>query len=100
MPVEISSIITAISVTFGVFSGIVAIRRGNKQDDRSSAAEMTTVIVKLENISDDIKEVKDTMKRMDEKIQLLDRRITIVEQSTKSAHHRLDTVIGSERDVE
>ena len=90
MPVEISSLITAIAVTFAIFSGVVAIRRGNRQDDRASAAEITTVIIKLENIADDVREIKENIKGLDEKIQQLDRRVTIVEQSTKSAHHRLD----------
>ena len=68
MTPEISALITVISVSFAVFSGIVAIRRNNRTDDRASAAEMTTVIVKLENIADDVKEIKDNIKGLDEKL--------------------------------
>ena len=98
MTPEISALITVISVSFAVFSGIVAIRRNNRTDDRASAAEMTTVIVKLENIADDVKEIKENIKGLDEKIQLLDRRVTVVEQSTKSAHHRIDKNFGRDED--
>lgn len=98
MTPEISSLITVLSVSFAVFSGVIAIRRNNKNDDQANAAQITTVIVKLENIGDDVKEIKENIKGLDEKIQQLDRRVTIVEQSTKSAHHRLDGLIDQEED--
>lgn len=98
MTPEISAIITVISVAFAIFSGIIAIRRNNRTDDRASASEITTVIVKLENIADDVKEIKENIRGLDEKIQSLDRRVTIVEQSTKSAHHRLDSFMEEDDD--
>lgn len=98
MTPEISAIITVISVAFAIFSGVMAIRRNNRTDDRASASEITTVIVKLENIADDVKEIKENIRGLDEKIQSLDRRVTIVEQSTKSAHHRLDSFMEEDDD--
>lgn len=98
MTPEISVIITVISVAFAIFSGVIAIRRNNRTDDRASASEITTVIVKLENIADDVKEIKENIRGLDEKIQSLDRRVTIVEQSTKSAHHRLDSFMEEDDD--
>lgn len=98
MTPEISAIITVISVAFAIFSGVIAIRRNNRTDDRASASEITTVIVKLENIADDVKEIKENIRGLDEKIQSLDRRVTIVEQSTKSAHHRLDSFMEEDDD--
>lgn len=96
MTIEVSSIITFVSVAFAVFSGIMAIRRNNKTEDSANAAQITTVIVKLENIGDDVREIKENLRGLEEKIQQLDRRVTIVEQSAKSAHHRLDAagIIG------
>lgn len=61
MSPEISALITVISVAFAIFSGIVAIRRNNKTDDREEAAKTTTIIVKLENIGDDVKEIKENI---------------------------------------
>lgn len=94
MTIEISTVITVISVAFALFSGIVAMRRNNRNDDSANAAQITTVIVKLENIGDDVKEIKENIRGVEEKIQQLDKRVTIVEQSAKSAHHRLDGVTG------
>lgn len=90
MTVELSLMITIVSVSFALLSGIMSIRRNHKSDDTANAAQITTVIVKLENIGDDVKEIKENLRTLDEKIQQLDRRVTIVEQSAKSAHHRLD----------
>ena len=95
MTVELSGIVTIISVAFAVFAGIMAIRRNNKTDDRAEATQITTVIVKLESIGDDIKEIKKDMRGFEERLQQIDRRLTIVEQSAKAAHNRLDIAIGS-----
>lgn len=94
MVVEVSLVITLISVSFAVLTGILAIRRNNRMDDQKYQSEITTVIVKLENISDDTKEIKEQMRGLDDKVQSLDRRITIVEAKATSAHNRLDYVDG------
>ena len=96
MTIELGLLISVISVGFAVLSGTMAIRRNNKTDDQEEAKQNTVIIVKLENIADDVKEIKEHIKGLDEKIQQLDRRVTIVEQSTKSAHHRLDGIMDQE----
>ena len=93
MTVEVSLLISVVSVGFAIFSGIMAIRRNHKTDDQEEAKQNTVIIVKLENIADDVKEIKENIKGLDERIQQLDRRVTIVEQSTKSAHNRMDEFI-------
>ena len=50
MTIEVALLISGISVAFGIFAGISNIRRNQKIDDKKDATEMTTVIVKLENI--------------------------------------------------
>ena len=94
MTVEVSLLISVVSVGFAIFSGIMAIRRNHKTDDQEEAKQNTVIIVKLENIADDVKEIKENIKGLDEKIQQLDRRVTIVEQSTKSAHRRMDEFVS------
>ena len=56
---------------------------------------MTTLIVKLENINNGVNEIKSDMRNMRNDIQDLRDRLIIVEQSTKSAHHRLDGLDGT-----
>ena len=52
------------------------------------------LIVKLENIGNGVNEIKSDMRNMRNDIQDLRDRLIIVEQSTKSAHHRLDGLEG------
>ncbi len=96
MSIEIGILISIISVSFAVLTGTLNIRRNNKTADQEEAKQNTVIIVKLENIADDVKEIKENIRGLDEKIQRLDRRVTIVEQSTKSAHHRLDEITDEE----
>jgi DNA anti-recombination protein RmuC len=50
------------------------------------------VIVKLENINDNIKEVKVDMKDVVSDIDKIKERLTAVEASAKSAHKRIDNL--------
>ena len=74
--------------------GVSGIRRNQATDDKKEASEMTTLIVKLENINNGVNEIKSDMRNMRNDIQDLRDRLIIVEQSTKSAHHRLDGLEG------
>ena len=49
------SIVALIVSAINVFTSM---RRANKKDDQDASTQMTTVIVKLENIGGDIKDVK------------------------------------------
>ncbi len=88
--VEISNLISALSLVVALIVAFVNVRRGNTADDKQEASEMTTLIVKLENISNGVNEIKSDMRNMRNDIQDLRDRLIIVEQSTKSAHKRLD----------
>ena len=92
MKVDVSTLIAICSVAFAVFSGIIAMKREKSIGDKKDAAEMTTVIVKLENIGSGISEIKTEMRNVKSDIQDLRDRLIIAEQSTKSAHHRLDGI--------
>ena len=52
------------------------------------------MIVKLENIGDGVSEIKSDMKNVKGEVQELRERLVVVEQSAKSAHHRLDGLAG------
>lgn len=100
MSIEVTILISAVSVAFALYSGISNMKRNNKQDTANDAAQLTTVIVKLENISSGVSEIKSELKNVKNDIQDLRDRLIIVEQSTKSAHHRLDGLTGGSRDNE
>ena len=92
MQVEIPILISFLSLCVAV--GVSGIRRNQATDDKKEASEMTTLIVKLENINNGVNEIKSDMRNMRNDIQDLRDRLIIVEQSTKSAHHRLDGLEG------
>lgn len=91
MTIEVALLISLVSVTFGVVAGIANIRRNNRSDDKKDASQMTTVIVKLENIGNGISEIKTEMKNLKSDIKESRERLIKVEESTRQAHKRLDT---------
>ena len=58
MTIEVSIVIAGISLAFAVYSGITNMKRGQKQEIANETSQLTTVIIKLENIGNDITEIK------------------------------------------
>lgn len=94
MTIEIALVISALSLIFAVYSGVTSMKRSAKYDDTKEATELTTVIVKLENISNGIAEIKNEMGNIKIDVKDLRNRLIIVEQSLKQAHKRIDTLEG------
>lgn len=91
MTVEVALLISGVSLAFAVYSGIVNLKRNRSKDDKSDATEMTTVIVKLENIGTGITEIKSEMNNVKNDIKENRERIIKIEESAKQAHKRLDS---------
>ncbi len=100
MQVDVTIIISFMSLLVAVVVGITNIRRNNATDDRQEASETTTLIVKLENINDGVNEIKSDMRNLRNDVQDLRDRLIMVEQSTKSAHRRLNTLEGISESAE
>lgn len=98
MTIEVALLISGVSVAFGIFAGISNIRRNQKIDDKKDATEMTTVIVKLENIGNGITEIKSEINNVKNDIKEDRERIIRVEESAKSAHKRIDDIESDCRD--
>ncbi|MBR6873007.1 MAG: hypothetical protein IKN17_05835 [Ruminococcus sp.] len=90
--------ISLLSLAVAAIVGFTNLRRSKTSDDRRDAAEMTTVIVKLESISTGITEIKSDMRNLQTSQQELRDRLIICEQSTKSAHHRIDKIEGKDKE--
>lgn len=97
MKIDVPILISVLSLLVAAAVGISSIKRNKSSDDRQEASEMTTLIVKLENINNGVNEIKSDMRNMRSDIQDLRDRLIIVEQSTKSAHHRLDSIEGKDK---
>ena len=68
MSVELSILIPVVSVVFAIYAGISNLKRNQSQDDKNTASQMTTVIVKLENIGNGIAEIKSEISNAKEDI--------------------------------
>ena len=78
----------------GCIVGLAGWLRNHDSDNERDTSNMTTVIVKLENIRGSISDLKLDLKRTAEDLQSIDRRLTVVEESTKQAHKRINEIKG------
>jgi len=92
MTIEVALLISGLSLAFGIYSGINNMKRNQRTDTKAEASELTTVIVKLENIGNGITEIKSEMKNVKNDIKESRERLIKVEESTKQAHKRLDSL--------
>lgn len=96
MTIEVSIMISVVSVAFALYAGISNLKRNKAADDKNDATQMTTVIVKLESIGDGVSEIKNDMRNIRADVQNLHERVVAVEASTNSLHKRIDRVEGKE----
>lgn len=83
MKIEIALLISIISVVFGISQTVSNFKRNSKIDNKSEASELTTVIVKLENIGKDISEMKSDLRDIKCDIKEHSERIIKLEQQVK-----------------
>lgn len=94
MQVDFGTLLTVVSVFFAVY---FAAKNNNRQQDADvsyRASETAMISQKLDNINDDTKEIKKELTDVKRNVSELSERVIIVEQSTKSAHHRIDDMEG------
>jgi len=95
LTIEVSLLISGVSVAFAIFFGICSKQRNDKKDTQEEterrAENDTMVVVKLENIADDIKDIKRESRENREEMKQLRERVVIVEQSLKSYHKSIPT---------
>ena len=94
MTVEISLLLSGISVAFAIFFGISSKNRNERKDTEQAtedrASTHTLLMTKLEDIADDVKDIKRDYRETNAEVQNLRERVVAVEQSLKSYHKRLD----------
>jgi septal ring factor EnvC (AmiA/AmiB activator) len=95
MPIAV--IISIISVAFSVFFGLFTLGFNLKNNKKSDNAELTERVkentrinMKLDTISGNTTEIKNEVIEMRKELNSHDNRIIKVEESVKSAHHRID----------
>ena len=81
--IDISYLVSFASLAVAVYVAISNSRRAKTKDDRNDASSLTTVIVKLENISDGVTEIKRDMSAVKNDIQSLRDRVLECELKIK-----------------
>lgn len=101
MTIELSLLLSGISVAFAIYFGLANKNRNEKRDvkedtekevkeTKQETESKTLMMVKLEMISSDLKEIKNENRNFREDISTLRERVAKVESSLKSYHKRLD----------
>lgn len=83
MNIEIAVVISAIALAFSVAQIVSNLRRGNRNDAKAESSQLTTVIVKLENIGNDVSEIKTDLRDVKEDLKDHSERLVRVEQEIK-----------------
>lgn len=96
MTIEVTILISVVSVAFAIYFGLKSNRRNDIKDIQEKAERDTRINIKLDDISGDVKDVKYDISSVKKQVGDIDRRLIIVEQSAKSAHHRIDRIEGKE----
>lgn len=90
----IETVLSVIAVLISAFSVITSTKRNERKDTEGEAEDRasthTMLITKLENISDDLKDIKRDYRDTRMEVQNLRERVVAVESSLKSYHKRLD----------
>ena len=92
LTIEISLLLSGVSVAFAIFFGICSKQRNEKKDTQEDAEQRATtdtmVMVKLENIADDLKDIKRESRENREEMKSLRDRVVIVEELSQETGRR------------
>ena len=90
MTVEVALLISIVSVVFSIFFGLKNSKRTDVKDIEERVKENTKINIKLDNIGQTTQDIKTEISSMRDDIKLHNDRIIKLEESCKSAHHRID----------
>ena len=97
MTIEISILISIISVSFAVFCGLKSNKRADSKDIEERVARDTKLDMKLAEIGNDVKEVKETVRTIQNDVKDHEGRIAKLEASYTRLHERVDNFPHGER---
>ena len=95
IPIIISGVSVVFSVFFGFFSlsyNAKSIKHTDTKEIEDRVKENTKINMKLDAILETINEMKNERSEMKKELDSHDSRITVVEESVKQAHHRINEI--------
>lgn len=96
MTIELTILISIISVAFAIYFGLKSNRRSDVKEIEERAANNAKVNMKLDTISTTVNDIKYDISATKKEVRELTERVVQIEQSAKSAHHRIDRIEGNE----
>ncbi|MEG0528644.1 hypothetical protein ACWG0P_14125 [Amedibacillus sp. YH-ame6] len=91
----------SIALLIAVFGGIMtflSFRRNEKKDNEADIENKVKMNMKLDQLCNTTNTIAIDIKDVTKSVQSLNERVAKVEQSTKSAHHRIDEHLGINKD--
>lgn len=98
MAVEVTILISVFSLVISIYVGLKNTKRGDRTDIEAKAIESATINVKLDTIGNDVKDIKYDISAVKTDVKNLTERMVVVEQSTKSAHKRIDESLNERKE--
>lgn len=86
MQIEIALLCTVLAVAIS----LIAFTRNRDKDVKGDAEKNAELKVKLDHISQGVDQIHFKLKEQSDNIDSLKERVTVIDQSAKSAHRRLD----------
>lgn len=84
--------IALLCTLLGAVATLVTMKRNFSKDTKDEASNSTRVEIKLDYAINGINEIKSDIRDTKKDVSDLSNRLTRVEESTKSAHHRIDSI--------
>lgn len=97
MVVDLAIVISAVSVILAAAFGIASYKRNTRSDAKVDATQLTTVIVKLDLMSDSLKNLERDMRENKSETARLHERIAMLERSFSMAHPDLIRPVDGKR---
>lgn len=90
MSIEIALLISIVSVSFSIFFGLKNSKRTDENDIEARVRDNTQINMKLDEISRNVTDIRNDVSSLRKDINSHNERLIKVEESCKSAHHRLN----------
>ncbi len=83
MTLDLSILLTVISVSFAVLLGVLGLRRNNKQDDQKEATLLAVMNATLDRVAKDVTDIKTEVRDVRCEVKAHSERIIKVEEQVK-----------------
>ncbi len=90
MKIEVAVLCTLIGVAISLATFYLARKKETKEESKKDTEQIVRMETKLDVIKQNVEEIRLDNKDFSKTIHQLSERVTAVEQSAKSAHHRID----------